>query len=537
VHAETTFIVLFGVATAVAVLCRWLKVPYTAGLVVAGLLLGSVQVLAPIHLTKELLFAVVLPGLIFEAAFHLPADRFWSDKLTIVSLAVPGVVAAILLTAAVIYPVANGLHFIDGFGFVYALVFAAVIAATDPIAVVGLFKSLGAPKRLSVLVEGESLLNDGTGVVLFTLVLAIAQGQPFTWSGAVLEFVKAVGMGALVGGAFGYLGSKITARLDEPMVEITLTVIAAYGSFVVAEQLHFSGVIATVVAGLLFGNYGATHGMSATTRVAVESFWEYLAFALNSLVFLLIGLEVSLPALLASWPAILVAYAAVLVSRAVVVFGMSRLLGFTREKMPRGWPTVVTWSGLRGALSMVLVLGLPRDLPFRELLVNMTFGVVVLSILGQGLTMPLLMRRLGIVSGRSRQHSAYEKCRGAVRLAAAALAELGRMREERTVHADVLSGLESDYQRRLAEAEKGLSQLQAETTFIRADEEIEARRRLLATEKDALLQLAHRGLVGHDALDGLLLEVNQRLREAEAPPRTEAPSTDQAAPPGVPRPG
>lgn len=174
----------------------------------------------------------------------------------------------------------------------HGLVFGALIASTDPIAVVGLFKSLGAPKRLAVLVEGESLLNDGTAVVLFTLILGIAQGQEVSTGAAVLDFVKVVGMGVLIGVAMGFAVSKVIQRVEEPMIEITLTTIAAYGSFVAAEQLHYSGVIATVTAGMICGNYAVRTGMGPTTRIAVESFWEYVAFALNSIVFLLIGFEV-----------------------------------------------------------------------------------------------------------------------------------------------------------------------------------------------------------------------------------------------------
>ena len=169
-HFDSAFVMLFAVATAVALVARWIKVPYTVALVVAGLVLGSARVIDPPHLTKELLYAVFLPGLVFEAAFHLDAQKFWQNKLAIHALAIPGVAAAIGLTAILLQPVASALHFVDGFGMRHALVFAALIAATDPIAVVALFKSLGAPKRLTVLVEGESLLNDGTAVVFFTLI-------------------------------------------------------------------------------------------------------------------------------------------------------------------------------------------------------------------------------------------------------------------------------------------------------------------------------------------------------------------------------
>jgi monovalent cation:H+ antiporter, CPA1 family len=235
-HFEIIFVMLFAVATAVALVARWLKIPYTVALVAAGLVLGTAHAFEPPRLTKDLLYAVFLPGLLFEAAFHLEFRRFWQNKIAIHALAVPGVVAAIGLTAVILAPTANALHFVEGFTLWHGLVFASLIAATDPIAVVALFKSLGAPKRLNVLVEGESLLNDGTAVVFFTLILGIVSGGQLSAGAAALDFVKVVGMGALIGTAVGFAVSKVIQQVDDPMIEITLTTIAAYGSFVAAEQ-------------------------------------------------------------------------------------------------------------------------------------------------------------------------------------------------------------------------------------------------------------------------------------------------------------
>ena len=311
-------ILLFIVATAVALLARRLRLPYTVALVLAGLVLGQLHAFEPPHLTQELLFAVFLPGLLFEAAFHLDFREFRRDQSLILALAVPGVLAAILLTAAILVPAAKLLPLADALTWEHALVFGALVAATDPIAVVGLFRSLGAPQRLAALLEGESLLNDGTSIVFFTMILGVVGGASLSASDVILEFVRVVGLGAGVGFVIGLVVSTIVQRVDDPMIEITLTTIAAYGAFAGAEQLHGSGVIATVVAGMLCGNYAARTGMTPTTRVAVETFWEYVAFALNSLIFLLIGFEVRLPDLLAYWQLILSAFLAVLVGRAII---------------------------------------------------------------------------------------------------------------------------------------------------------------------------------------------------------------------------
>lgn len=509
-HFEAVFISLFAVATAVALAARWLKIPYTVALVVAGLLLGTTRVINAPHLTKELLYAIFLPGLVFEAAFHLDFHKFWQNKLAIHALAVPGVAAAIGITAVLLQPAASALHFVDGFTMKHALVFAALIAATDPIAVVALFKTLGAPKRLAVLVEGESLLNDGTAVVFFTLILGAVTGDSLSIGGAVVDFVRVVGLGTLVGVLVGYLASKLTQRVDDPMIEITLTTIAAYGSFIIAEHFHLSGVIATVAAGMLCGNYGARTGMSPSTRIAVESFWEYVAFALNSIVFLLIGFEVHLSALLLSWKMILVAYLAVTLGRAALIYAVTWLLRRTRETLPWSWSAVLTWGGLRGGLSMVLVLALPRDFPHRDLLVTMTFGVVLISILLQGLSMGPLLRKLGLIGLRADRKD-YERERGMIRAKTAAVSALEQLLKDGAVHPESVARVRDEYSGAITDAEQRITDMHLQAEELRTEEQLAARRHMLIVEKDAILAAFRKGYLSQEVCEELLVDVDARL--------------------------
>jgi len=534
VRFETAIVVLFAVATAVALLARWVRVPYTVALVVAGLSLGAAHAFEPPHLTKDLLYAVFLPGLLFEAAFHLELRKFLQNKIAVTALALPGVVVSIGVTAALLTPTARILRFEEGFGLGPALVFAALIAATDPIAVVALFKSLGAPKRLSVVVEGESLLNDGTAVVLFTLVLGAASGGATSIGFAAVEFVRVVGMGLLIGVAFGFTANQVIERVDDPMIEITVTTIAAYGSFVAAEQFHFSGVIATVAAGMMCGNYGVQRGMSPSTRIAVESFWEYLAFALNSIVFLLIGFAVSLERLLASWLPIVVAYLAVTAARAAVVGVVYFPLRATRERMPRSWIAVLVWGGLRGGLSMVLVLGLPPSFPHRELLVTMTYGVVVLSILLQGLTMAPLLRRLGLVA--SQEHRVrYEVHRAELRAVRSALDRLGELARSGRIPEDLATALREEYEGRRRAADEAIRDLHATADDLRAEEQHAARRQLLQVEKEALLDDVKKGVLGQEAFDELARELDARSFRLETGAEEAAAAQERAEePPDAP---
>jgi CPA1 family monovalent cation:H+ antiporter len=404
-QTENIVIILIAIATGVALASRWLRVPYTVALVVAGLTLGTLHAVEAPHLTRELVFALFLPGLVFEAAFHLRYQDVRRDAVPVIALAIPGVGIVLTVTAAALVAGSRTLGMTDGLGWRQALVFGSLIAATDPIAVVALFRSLGAPPRLTMLMEAESLLNDGTAIVCFGLVLAATAGAPIGAATLLLRFGLVVGVGAAVGGVMGYGLCQLSRRIDDPMVEITLTMLAAYGSFALAEQLGGSGVIATVVAGLLCGNYGVSVAMSAATRTAVTSFWAYAAFLLNSVVFLLIGFEVRLSALAAVWPIILLAAGAVLIARVIVIAGTAASVSRSAHRIDAAWIAPLTWGGLRGALSMVLALSLPADFPRRELIVTMTFGVVIVSIIVQGTTMAPLLRRLRLVRKDTATHA------------------------------------------------------------------------------------------------------------------------------------
>lgn len=516
-NAELMLILLFVVATAVAIGARWLRVPYTVALVIAGLILGSAKLVEAPHLTRELLFAVILPGLLFEAAFHLEFRRFWADRVAINSLAAPGLLVSVGLTAVILAPVANALHFVEGFSLSHALVFGALISATDPIAVVGLFKVLGAPRRLVTLVEGESLVNDGTGVVVFTIALAVAAGERVTVLSGLVDFLRIAGLGVLVGSLVGWAVAQVIVRIDEAMLELTLTMIAAYGSFAIAEQVHVSGVMATVSAGMVCGSYAARVGMSPTTRVAVETFWEYVAFALNSMVFLLIGLEVDLSSLLASWQPILVAFVATMVGRFAVVFGVSALLRHTRSPVSWKEGLVLGWAGLRGALSMVLALSLPESFEYRMLLIHMTFGVVLLSILLQGLSMGTLLRRLGLVGRRSEDQAAWAELRAQTGATRAALQELERLAGSGAMPAVSYETLKAELVERRSAAEHGLAELRRSKDWIDEEELCEWRRRLLHAERQFVVEAQREGALTDEGSARLLADVDVRLGALDHP--------------------
>jgi Na+:H+ antiporter len=517
---ENSFIILFCIATVVSILVRRLSLPYTVALVLTGLGLGALHALTVPHLTKDLLFTIFLPGLLFEAAFHLEWAQFRKNLLAIGALAVPGVVVAILVTAAIATSVVRGLALDAGFTWTYGLIFAALVAATDPIAVIALFRTMSVPHRLSVLVEGESLLNDGTTIVFLTLILSFVSGEKASAGDLVAGFLTITGGGALVGLVIGTAASQVTKRIDDAMIEITLTVVAAYGSFVLAEHLHMSGVIATVAAGLVCGSYGREVGMSPSTRLAVETFWEYVAFALNSVVFLLIGFEVHFSALAASWREIVVAFVAVIAARLLVTTAVSALLSRTREQIPRPWIPVIAWGGLRGALSMVLALGLPDDLPHRDLLITMTVGVVLASILVQGLTMSPLLRKLGLVANVG-DELAYDQARGELRVTSEALEELALMGKRQAAPTAMLQKMRTTYERRRDLAEAALQEVQVQQAGVRRMHGVRSTRHLLALERDRISEAHREGVLGREAFARLSRNVSARLVKLDAGEFTE----------------
>jgi CPA1 family monovalent cation:H+ antiporter len=283
-----------------------------------------------------------------------------------------------------------------------ALVFAALISATDPVAIIAMFKDNRLEGRIRLLVEAESLFNDAAAAVLFTLALgfALAGVQAATGAGMVWDLARIVGGGAVIGAMFGF-GVIFAARgTCEHLVELTLTAIAAFGSFLLAEHFHESGVLATVVAGLIVGNYQSAREesdfLSAKGREFLSDFWEFAAFLANSMVFLLIGARVAaLPYEHYSWTVYASALAISLVGRAVAVYPLAAIFSRTHWRISSGEQHVLWWGGLRGALALALVLSLPGRVPLRDEIVLVTFFVVGFSIFVQGLTMPLLLRRLG----------------------------------------------------------------------------------------------------------------------------------------------
>lgn len=501
---EEIIIGLLFIATLVGIFTQKLRVPYTVGLVIIGLVLtifGQID----ITITPNLILAVLVPPLIFEAAFHINFNELRRNLTPILAFAVPGVLVTTILVGFII---SRGV----GLPISLALIFGTVISATDPISVIALFRRMGVPRRLQLLVEGESLFNDGTAIVIFNLVLAttLAGVETFSIIDSVYDFFYISGGGLIAGFLLGSLISLVIRRVDDHLLETTLTTILAYGAYLIAEMIGVSGVLAVVAAGIVNGNVGP-RGMSPTTRIVVYNFWEYAAFLANSFVFLLIGLQIDLNILFVNWKAIAWGIAGVLTARAVVVYSLS----WTGRNIQMRWRHVLFWGGLRGAISLALALSLPIELgPTRLQIQSMVFGVVLFSLIIQGFSMAPLTRRLGLVH-RDEMKIEYERRHARAVASQSAYDHLMRMNQQ---------GLISTHTwQKLSNPLKEHNQAMVETVYdamsaypeLEAEELETAQHEYLRAQRSTLLSLLNSGIISEETYAQLINEIDAGLTESQ----------------------
>jgi CPA1 family monovalent cation:H+ antiporter len=379
---------LLLVSGIVAVVAKLARVPYTVGLVGTGAALAFSPFAPEVPFTRDFVFSVLLPPLVFEAALFLKWEELRRDLAVVITLASIGVGLGAAAVAA-------GMHVLAGWPLLPAAIFGSLVAATDPVSVIATFKHARVGGRLRLLVEAESLFNDGTAAVLFTILVSVALGASLSPLEVVWRISLTVGGGLACGAlvAFGilYLAGKTTDHL----IEISFTTVAAYGSFLLAEELRWSGVLATLTAGLIVGNRGPLGAISPKGREAVDAFWEYAAFVSNSIIFLLIGAYEARQEFGSLPKAIAVAIVLSLVGRAAAIYPTSLIFARSRARIALEHQHMLVWGGLRGALSLALAVGLPSNLEHRGEIVAVTFAVVAFSIVVQGLTVTPLLRRLG----------------------------------------------------------------------------------------------------------------------------------------------
>lgn len=405
-------VILLIITLVVALISRPLRLPYTLLLVIVGLLIGFSPLLPTLSLNPDVVLFLFLPVLLFEGAWNMSISHLKENWFPVFLLAVPGLVLSVLVVAVL-------LHWGLGLSWMLVLLLGAIISPTDPIAVLALLRQLGLADRLRTIVEGESLFNDGVGAAIFTLVLGFLLAAPGTSAAAPnLSFWLIAGNALwLIGGGFilGLLVGLVMARLlhfvNDYLIEMTMTLGVAYGTYLLGTILNTSGLLAVVGAGLVLGSYGRQTAMSERSRQVTEDIWEFFGYLANSFLFLLLGVQIGERNLTAAFAGIGLAIVGVVVGRAVMILlflslhdvlaswlekkSLPGLLSlFARLKpLPARWRPILLFSGLRGALSIALVLSLPTTLPARNLLQNIVYGVVLVTLLGQGIGLRFLLPR------------------------------------------------------------------------------------------------------------------------------------------------
>jgi CPA1 family monovalent cation:H+ antiporter len=400
-------VLLLLIALGVALVARWLRFPYTLALVLVGLALGIFGVAPNLNLNPDLVLFLFLPALLFEGAWSIEVSALRANWMTVFLLAVPGLLISLAVVALVL-SVGAGLPLL------IALLLGAIVSPTDPVAVLVLLRQLGMPERLRTIVEGESLFNDGIGAAVFTLVLGLLLASlhaPGELAGLSLPLIVLKGVwlivgGPLLGGAIGLLVGRALHGLNDRLIETAVTFGVAYGSYLLGIVLGTSGLLAVVVASLVLGSYGRRYGMSRRTRYAVDDVWEFTGYIANSFLFLLLGHLIGAASFVGALGTIGWAVVGVLAGRALIIYlplsaqsAIARWLaarrrgGAARElnTVPRVWRPLLLLAGLRGALSLALALTLPPATPQRSLLQLTVYGVVLVTLVGQGLCLRLLL--------------------------------------------------------------------------------------------------------------------------------------------------
>jgi CPA1 family monovalent cation:H+ antiporter len=503
-------IILLLLATAVALVTQRLRIPYVTGLVLAGLPITEL-LSRRIGLDPSLVLNLFLPILIFEAAINTDISRLRSTFKPIALLAGPG---AIFSSAIIAVLVKFGL----GLDWIPALLIGVILANTDTVSMIAVFKEIRVPSRLTTIVEGETLFNDAAALVSFNLILVVYATGSLTVVEGIRELLVVALGGILVGIILGYLSLPIFSRLNDPLSSLLLTVALALGTFQIGQFLGVSGAVAVVIAGLIFGNLGLARSTSASDRITLLSFWEYAGFSVNTFIFLLIGIEINPGTLWRILPSILFVIFAYQLGRILSIYLLLAALRWFDRPIPMRWQHVLVLGNIKGSLSMALALSVPLTLIGRDNIIALVFGAVLFSLVGQGLTLPWLVKRLKI----SRVSDAMQEAgKLQIQLIAskAAQDELDSLLKSGVLPKAVYEELWASYQARVALSERVLRDLYNQ---YRAGQRAEnrtgldaIRRRLFLAEKGAVGDALRKRIVPEDLVQPYIKDLDEKLLSLE----------------------
>jgi CPA1 family monovalent cation:H+ antiporter len=514
---ETTIVALLVVAALVAIAVSYLRVPYTVALVVVGLGLSFGARPLDIPLTDQLIVLVFLPPLLFEGAINMDLDDLRLRWAQVTALAVPGTAVAV--------GVLTGAFWLIGVPPAGAFLLGVILAPTDPVSVLAIFKEHGIGAGLRTLMEGEAVFNDAVAIVLYVIAREIAAGAHVTVADAVAEFGLEVIVGVGAGALVGFVGHRLMRAIDNHLVETTLSLATAYGAYLLADRFGGSGVIATIGAGLLIGNYGTSFAMSDHSRVSLTEFWEVMAFIVNSLLFLLLGLSFHIDAFTnpTNLAAVAIGVAGMFLGRVIISYAILRPFarGPADIAVPPIWRHAVFWGGLRGAIPVALALGLPPAL--RTVgsvdVVATVFGVVFVSLLAQGSTYRILLARLGLI-GRSKAVTRYEEALAQTIALRASTRELESMYRRGDIIRPFYEAMKTELDAEMEQAGRELAQTTLDSQAARDAESRRTARRLAAAQRAALNDAARRGVISNQVVARHQARVDEALAAGEIATRS-----------------
>lgn len=510
-------LILLAVGIGVTIIANFLKYPYSIALVIVGLLIGLLDLPILDHakefITQSTVFQVIiisifLPTLLGEATLKLPFSHLNENKKPIFALALGGTFFSFLIIGFLSI-------FLLKLPILVSFTFAALMSATDPISVLSIFKTMGVNKKLTTIIEGESLFNDGIAVVLFT----IASGYLLTYmemgiagfGSGILLFLKFALGGLIVGVVFGVLASFVIKPIDDYPLEIAISLLLFFGSFFTAEIMHVSGVISVVVSGLIFGNYGSEIGMSSVTKLNINNFWDVIAFIANALIFLMVGLEINNIDFTGKWMIILLGILIVIIARSIAIYAS---LSFIKE-IPLTYKHVLNWGGLKGSLSIALALSLPKDFVGRDEILVLTFSVVLFSLIVQGLTIKPLIHRLGIIE-QKQSIIMYEELISNIYRCQRAMMDWDEMNRNSLLSQQEYKELVLGYERKLDDLNEQLDELYLRHPKIKEEQKRDAIRDALYSEYQAVKDLVRREIISERVGEKQMKELMEKIEEIES---------------------
>ncbi|MFM7474542.1 MAG: cation:proton antiporter [Microcystis aeruginosa] len=499
-------ILLLLIATAVALVTQRLRISYVAGLVLAGLPITDL-LSRRIGLDPFLVLNLFLPILIFEAAINTDISRLRSTFKPIALLAGPGSVFSAAIIAVLV-------KFGLGLDWIPAFLVGVILANTDTVSIIAVFKEIRVPSRLLTIVEGETLFNDTAALVTFNLLLVIYATGTISTTQVIKEVLIVALGGGLVGAVLGYLCLPIYVRLRDPLSSLLLTVALALGAFQLGQFLSVSGAVAVVIAGLVFGNLGLPRSASASDRITLISFWEYAGFIVNTFIFLLIGIEINPLTIWQTLPSIVLVILAYQLGRILSVYSLLSVLRWIDRPIPLRWQHILILGNIKGSLSMALAVAIPLALTGRELIIELVFGAVLFSLVIQGLALPWLIKKLDIG-----QVSAVTRDIGQLQLqliaSKAAQDELANLLKSGVLPKAVYEELWASYQAKVAVSERRLRDAYNQSRSGQRspnNSELDAiRRRLFLAEKAALSDALRKRIVPEDLVQSYVKGLDEKL--------------------------